>query len=138
MKIIVCGSMSSAKKMVEIKQQLTDMGHDVVLPKLTEEIVRGEHTAFSGKESTAEKIEHDLLRDYYEIIKTGDAVLVVNLDKNGVEGYIGGNSFLEMGFAHVLGKTVYVYQGIPDMPYTDELRAMQSIELKGDLSRITH
>jgi hypothetical protein len=62
----------------------------------------------------------------------------VNLDKNGVEGYIGGNSFLEMGFAHVLGKTVYVYQGIPDMPYTDELRAMQSIELKGDLSRITH
>lgn len=136
MKIIICGSMSSAEKMVKIKNELEENGHEVVLPKMTEEIVSGEHTAFEGQESTQEKIEHDLIRDYYEVIKTGDAVLIVNLDKNGIEGYVGGNSFLEMAFGHVLGKKVYLYNAIPDMPYVDEIRAMQPIQLHGNLSQI--
>lgn len=137
MKITICGSMSSAEKMVEIKNELTNAGHDVVLPKLTEEIVAGTHTAFEGTESTQEKIEHDLIREYYNIIKGGDAILVVNLDKNGIEHYIGGNSFLEMAFAHVLDKPIYLYQRTPDMLYTDEIMAMHPIELDGVLESIS-
>lgn len=136
MRIILCGSMSSAQTMVELKSTLEQQGHDVVLPKMTEEIAAGTHTAFTGSESTQEKIEHDLIRDYYEVITTGDAILVVNLDKNGIKDYIGGNSFLEMGFAHVLHKPIYLYQGIPNMSYTDEIIAMQPIALEKDLSKI--
>lgn len=122
--------------MIEIKKELVQAGHNVVLPKLTEEIVEGTHNAFEGSESTQEKIEYDLIRNYYNSIKDGDAILVVNLDKNGVAHYIGGNSFLEMGFAHVLDKSIYLYQRTPEMSYTDEIDAMHPIELNGDVGQI--
>jgi len=47
-------------------------------------------------------------RRYYEIIKECDAILVLNLEKNKIKNYIGGNTFLEMGFAHVLNKKIYL------------------------------
>jgi len=69
-------------------------------------------------------------------MKGADAVVVVNLEKKGIPSYIGGNTFLEMGFAHVLDKKIYLYNDIPDLSYTDEIQAMQPVALKGDLSKI--
>ena len=45
-------------------------------------------------------------------------------------------SRLEMGFAHVLGKKIFLLNGIPDMHYKDEIRAMQPVVLDGDLNGI--
>jgi len=50
--------------------------------------------------------------------------LVVNPDKNNVANYIGGNVFLEMGYAHILKKKIFLYNDIPAMPYADETRSM--------------
>ena len=47
-------------------------------------------------------IKYDSIRAYWAIIKDADAILVANFDKNGIKDYVGGNSFLEMGFTHVL------------------------------------
>lgn len=33
-----------------------------------------------------------------------DAILVLNYDKKGIKNYIGGNTLMEMGFAHVHDK----------------------------------
>jgi nucleoside 2-deoxyribosyltransferase len=77
-----------------------------------------------------------LIRDYFGEIKNADAVLIVNIDKNGIKNYIGGNSFLEMGFAHVLDKKLYLYDDIPDLSYKDEMVAMQPIVINQDLSKI--
>lgn len=63
-------------------------------------------------------------------------LLIVNVDKKGIKGYIGGNSFLEMGFAHVLNKPIYLLCNIPKMEYTDEIRAMQPVVLNGNYSKI--
>ena len=63
-------------------------------------------------------------------------MLLVNEKKNGIENYIGGNTFLEMSFGHVLGKAVYVLNDIPALSYTSEIAAMQPIILKGDLNKI--
>jgi hypothetical protein len=60
-------------------------------------------------------------------------VLVLNYEKKGVPGYIGGNTFLEMGFAYVLDKPIYLLHPIPQMGYTDEIEAMQPVVLDGDL-----
>jgi len=35
MKIIICGSMSASKEMVEVEKQLLTLGHEVVLPEFT-------------------------------------------------------------------------------------------------------
>lgn len=123
-------------KMVEIKNELEGRGHEVLLPKRTEEYASQKRKMEDSKESMENKIKDDLIRDYYNEIKNSDAVLVCNLDKNGIESYIGGNTFLEMGFAHVLDKKIYLLNPIPEISYKDEILAMQPIVTRGDISLI--
>ena len=63
-------------------------------------------------------------------------VLVVNPEKKGVPGYIGGNTFLEMGFAHILNKPLYVLHEIPELSYASEILGMQPVMLNGDLEKL--
>lgn len=66
-----------------------------------------------------------------------DAVLVLNIDKHGIANYIGGNTFLEIGFAHILNQKIFLLNPIPDMPYyKTEIVAMNPIVINGDLSLI--
>lgn len=136
MKIVICGSMSSAAKMVEIKNELEKNGHQVLLPKRTEEYATQKRQMEDNRESTENKIKDDLIRDYYNEIKNSDAILVCNLDKNGKENYIGGNTFLEMGFAHVLDKKIFLLNPIPEISYKDEILAMQPVLIKNNLDSI--
>ncbi len=41
-----------------------------------------------------------------------------------------------MGFAHVLDRKIFLLNDIPDISYTDEIRAMKPIILNGDISLI--
>jgi len=132
-KIVICGSMSFAKEMLETRKILEAQGHQIVIPRFTEEHAR---QLLPKSEDADRKREHDLIRDYYRKILESDAILVLNYDANGIKGYIGGNSFLEMGFAHVLHKPIYLLYPIPQMNYTDEMRAMDPMILHGDLSRL--
>ena len=136
MKIIICGSMSSAAQMLDAEKELLQDNHEVVLPKHTKEYAEKVLAEETAHESTKNKIEHDLIRDYFEKIKNADAVLIVNVDKKGIHNYIGGNSFLEMGFAHILNKPIFILNQIPEMIYTDEILAMQPVVLNGDLLKI--
>ena len=136
MKIVICGSMSASKQMAEMKALLESQSHQVIIPKNAEKYATGELSSETSPESTQNKIAKDLMREYYLEIKEADAVLVANYDKATVKNYVGGNSFLEAGFAHVLNKKLYFINDIPEMIYSDELRALQPIILNGDLSKI--
>lgn len=136
MKIVICCSISAAKKAMEISNELTASGHEVVVPKDIEKYANGTMEMENAHESTQNKIEGDLIRGYFEKIKNCDAVLTVNEDKKGINNYIGGNTFLEMGFAHVLDKKNYILNNIPEVSYKDEIIAMQPILIDGDLSKM--
>ena len=136
MKIAIAGSMHFSPEMLEIGVRLTEKGHIVELPAFTREYSRLVSREEMHSESVQNKITHDLMRYYFDVIKNQDALLAVNKAHKGIEGYIGGNTFLEMGFAHVLGKRIYLLHHIPEMGYTDELRAMNPIVLNGDLNLI--
>lgn len=136
MKIAICASMSAVSKMMEVKDKLESQNHKVVLPHNAELYFNGSLVTESSKESTANKIKDNLLKRYFGIIKDSDAVLVVNTDKNGVKNYIGSNTFLEMGFAYILNKKIYLLNEIPDLAAKDEIEAMQPIILNGDLDKI--
>ena len=69
-------------------------------------------------------------------MKEYEVVLVVNPEKTGVAGYIGGNTLIEMAFGHVLGKKLYVLYPLPDLSYTAEILAMQPMVLNGDVSKL--
>jgi len=136
MKIVICGSMTAVKKMIEARDILASNGHEVILPKYSREYATIEDIEGIHEESAKNKVEHDLIRDYYNEIKNSDAILLVNERRHDVDGYIGGNSFLEMGFAHILGKKIFLLNPIPDIGYRDEIEAMKPIVINGDLSLI--
>ena len=128
--------MSASKKMVQARDILEKAGHVVQLPKHAEEYASEERSAESQEESAENKIADDLIRDYYNKIARADAILIVNENKNGIESYVGGNAFLEMGFAHVLNKNIYLLNDIPEVSYKAEIVAMQPITLNGNLDKI--
>ncbi len=129
--------MSASKEMVEVANILKEHGYSSVLPHGAEGYASGAKAQEVGSESTKNKRHGDLIRGYYEEIKRGDAVLIVNPPKNGVAGYIGGNSFLEFAFGHVLDRPVYLLYPYNDsLPYVSEMAAMDHTVLNGDLTRI--
>lgn len=135
MKMIVCGSMAFSSDMLNIQKNLQDLGHKVTVPEFAEECTNYGLEKIQG-ESVQRKIQHDLIRGYFYKIKDSDAVLIYNKTKNGIENYIGGNAFLEMGFAHVLNKPIFLYNPIPNVSYKDEIRAINPRVIYGSLMSI--
>ena len=135
MKIAICGSMVFAKQMKKAGQFLEEKGHQVITPVFVDDWADGKLAKRLSEDKR--KKEHDLIRDYYQKIKTADAILVLNYTKKKIKNYIGGNSFLEMGFAHVLNKKIYLLNPIPKIDlYRDEIKAMAPVILNGDLAKI--
>lgn len=134
--IVICASMSAAKKVMSVKSALESMGHEVIVPRNTEKYADETLQMETAHEATANKIQKDLIRGYFDKIKNSDAVLVVNESKSGIENYIGGNTLIEIAFAHILNKDKYILNGIPELSYADEIRAMQPVVLYGDLTKI--
>jgi hypothetical protein len=77
-----------------------------------------------------------LIRGHFKKVAKGDAVLILNYTKDGVENYIGPNSFLEMGIAYFLGKKIFLLNPIPRSYLWEEVKAMQPVVLNGDLEKI--
>ncbi|OGM60778.1 hypothetical protein A2892_01915 [Candidatus Woesebacteria bacterium RIFCSPLOWO2_01_FULL_39_10b] len=134
--------MAFAQDMLNAKCLLEEKGYRVVLPEGTDEYCKGKLKKLANGWGTVEgakrKIDNDLIKKHYNEIKDGDAILVINKSKNGIKNYIGGNSFLEMGFAYILNKKIYTLNDLPDsLPiFYQELIAMQPISLRGDLNKI--
>ncbi|MFA4873238.1 MAG: hypothetical protein WC659_04870 [Patescibacteria group bacterium] len=135
MTIVLCASMSFAKEVTETALALERAGHNVLRP-LSHELWL-EHGMEKGKEGELEFMrEYDLMRKHYEHMKRTDALVVLNYEKRGTPGYIGGGVLMEMGFAHVLHKPIYLLQPLPEAPYRDEIEVMNPILLHGNLKNI--
>ena len=141
MKIYVLGSNSFVKEMVESKNQLCALRYDGWIHPDYEAHVRGEKQAFPGSPEHGERAEfkraHNYIRQHYKHILESDAVLIVNLEKNGIKNYIGGNVLMEMGQAYVNNKKIFLLNTIPaELPYLDEIKAMDPVCLHGNLAGI--
>ncbi|MDD5626852.1 MAG: hypothetical protein PHW01_02520 [Patescibacteria group bacterium] len=136
MKIGIIGSMQFTEKMLEVREKLRELGHDAFLTD--------SHKAMVGKtDDEIEKIKlhqkynMDAIRKFWKMMQGADAVLILNLDKNGIKNYIGGNTLMEIGFAHVLNQRIFMLNPIPEMPYCKtEIEAVKPIILNGDLTKI--
>jgi hypothetical protein len=133
MKITICSSMTFLDRILIVKGQLEDLGHEVLVPEMSEAF---DYTSASVEQRIQRKRQYDLIRRHWNKIREGDAILVLNYDKDGVSNYVGGNSFLEMGFAHVLSKPIYLLNPVPDMAYRSEMAAMDPVVIGGKLEQI--
>ena len=145
MKITICGSINSSDKIIEAAEKLEEMGHQVNLPYYTVKIRNGEITLAKYRQAKEkngsdlmfrEEAKEDLIKRFYNFIIHSDAILVINVDKGEKKNHIGGNSFLEMGFAYVADKPIYLLNEIPDNDYKDEIIDMKPIVTYGDLEKI--
>ncbi len=142
MKIAICGSLDFTYEIKKIADDLIAQGFEVKIPISSEKILQGE---FNLEQIIEEKkngqfsqrvLLADAIREYYRVIQSVDFVLIANFTKKEIANYIGGNTFLEMGFAHVLHKKIFLLNEIPAVSYFDEIQAMSPIVIHGDLSRI--
>jgi hypothetical protein len=141
MKIYVLGSTYFYKEMVDCKDQLIALGYDGWIHPDYEAFARGDKQDIVERwrdgERAAIKRENNYLHEHYANILESDAVLIVNLEKQGVKNYIGGNVLMEMGQAYVNHKKIFFLQSMPSgLPYMDEIEAMDPICLNGDLAAI--
>ena len=112
------------------------MDHDAFVTDL--------HNAMIGKtDDEIEKIKlhqkynMDAIREFWRMMQGADAVLVLNITKNGIKNYVGGNTLIEIGFGHVLNQKVFMLNPIPEMPYCKtEIEAVRPVILNGDLTKI--
>lgn len=120
MKITLCSSAAFFERLEDIKKPLEERGYEVFLPSMKDFHPLGE--------DALAKIQGNLIYEHFQKIERSDAVYVANYDKNGVAGYIGGNSFLEMGLAFYRKIPIFLLQKIPpQIGYREELIALHPI-----------
>ena len=121
MRIVLSGSSKVKENVFQVAEKLGDKGYEVVVPK---EFI----TDLEKKEAS--------IRHFDEICKDEtDVLLAVNEPKNGIENYIGPNTFAEIAMAFYKEKKVYVLNDLYK-PYLDELEGWGVIPLKGDLDKL--
>jgi hypothetical protein len=138
MKITVCGSIAFYKEMIKIKKDLEVFGHEVRIPPADITDNKGKvidvETYYVLRKEGMDKPDswlwtkkEELIKDHFKKIEWCDAILVTNYDKNGVNGYVGANTLMEMGLALHLSKPIFMINQIPELSYKEEILGMKPI-----------
>lgn len=147
MKITICGSIAFLNEMLDIKKGLEGLGHEVKMPPVEVEDSKGNlisATDFykirketTGSEDWVWERKEWAMRKHFDKVAWSEAILVLNYKKNNIKGYVGANTFLEMGLALHLNKKIYLLNGIPEAPHKEELLGMKPIVINNDLNLIS-
>lgn len=147
MKITICGSIAFLNEMIDIKKQLEGLGHTVEMPPV--EVEDGNGNLISAieyykirrnpncNENWVWERKEWAMKKHFDKVASSDAILVLNYDKNNINGYVGANTFLEMGLAFHLGKNIYMLNPIPEISYKEEILGMKPIVINNDLVKIS-
>ena len=133
--ITVCTSASFYRQSWGIKERLEKQGFRVYMPHTSKVMhrtgnYRVSHYKVWYKDKNLFKRKALLMTRHFGEIEKGDAILVVNLNKKGSRGYIGGNVLMEMASAFYLKKPIYIWRAIEDsQPFYEEILGMEPIFL---------
>ncbi|MBI2572254.1 hypothetical protein HYV86_00175 [Candidatus Woesearchaeota archaeon] len=134
--ICISGSMHFTEKMLEVQKLLQALGHEVRVTSFASAFI-GKNDAEKEHIKLTQKKDYDTLQEFWDLMQGADALLVLNLDRKGIKNYVGGNTFLEMGFAYVLGMKIFLYNPVPEIDlYTSEIESMKPIVINQDLKKI--
>lgn len=153
MKITLCGSIGFYKEMESARDFLLKLGYEVKIPELSLETPKeygGEKKVYFGKHiednggidtfPVGHKIwdlKESAIRDHFEKIDWADAILVINNEKRGIVGYIGGNTLIEIGVAFYLQKKVFILNPVSsELSYKQEILGMKPTILNGNLNLV--
>lgn len=146
MKITICGSIAFFPEMLETKNKLEELGHEVKLPPTEVPDENGQMIPvakyYELRKSAKDNVgwiwdnKEKAMLNHFAKEEWADAILVLNCDKKGVAGYVGANTLIEMGMAMYLRKPIYMFNPLPEIDYKEEILGMKPIVLNGDLTLI--
>jgi len=135
MKIFLVCSKRFYDRVAPIAAQLEEAGHVVALPNSYDDPhIEARYRALGDAKHGAWKA--GMIAHSAKVIQENDAVLMLNFDKDGQKNYLGGATFLEMYDAFKLGKTVFLYNDVPQGILHDEILGFAPLVLQGNLRRI--
>ena len=137
MKIMICGSVTFAKSMLEIKEELEKKGHIVLISDDAPFYVENPETKLSFEEELRLAKEQDILNKALNKISQSDAIVVLNYEKNNIKGYLGTSVLMELAVAYHLKKKIFLLNEIDKTQnYALEVELINPIILNGDLNNL--
>lgn len=138
--ITICCSASFVKKVLEIEKELEKLGFKVRIPKTANIMRRSNNfdvsfykTWHQDKNNYPKKTK--LMVDHFKKVIESDAILVVNEEKNGIKGYIGGNTLMEMTIAFHYKKPIFIYADIDEnLNIKEEIFGLAPVFINKDLN----
>lgn len=138
--IYICGSLSFSREMIEIGKKLRKLGHRVQIPTDAKLTINGTHNHDDLEADRKHCLKNDIMRTHLKFAEKCEAILCLNQDKNGVKGYIGAATLMELGIAYHNHRKIFLWQDLPscrEQRWAHEVGVMQAIVINGDLIKIT-
>jgi hypothetical protein len=136
MKITICGSMFFSKEMLLVKTELEKAEHTVFVPSDVHDCAENPDLAADVEHCLRTNVQEECFNN----VANSDAILVLNYKKNGIEGYIGGATLMEIGIAQHLKKKIFLLNPVPkveDLRYSVEIQIAKPVILNGNLNLIS-
>lgn len=140
--ITLCSSAAFYKDLLDIENQLKKIGFKVKIPHTANIMKRRkdfnvEHYKTWHKNPNDYHLKTKLMVKHFKKVIESDGILVLNLKKKGIEGYIGGNVLMEMVLAFHYKKPIFIYNNIPeDLNIKEEIYGLNPVFLEKDLCKI--
>ena len=140
--IAICSSATHYKDLLEIEEKLKKLGFKTKIPdtartmKKTNNFDVKFYKTWYKNEKDYTKKTNFIIKHFNKIISS-NFILVVNMDKDGIEGYIGGNVLMEMAIAFHYKKKIFIYNNISKtLPIREEVYGLKPIFINRDLGKI--
>ena len=140
--ITICCSTSFYKQALDIQYELKKKGYMVKIPHIANKMkksgdfrVETYKTWFKNPKDFTKKAQ--FMRRHFKKVLEADAILVLNYEKNGIQGYIGGNGLMEMAMAFHYKKPIYILNPVSrNSPLYEEILGTRPIFLNGSLENL--
>jgi hypothetical protein len=140
--IVICSSTSFYRQALDVEKELKKLGFRVALPLTAGKMKKTgdfnvEHYKTWHKNPNNYDRKAFFTKHHFKKVAKGDITLVLNYNKNGIDGYIGGAVLAEMSLALHYGKKIYILNPIPKgLSYEEELYGTLPVILNGNLGLI--
>ncbi len=140
--ITICSSVAFYRQVIGVRDQLVKMGYKVIIPEVAERMkAANDYEVAHFKPWFADPDDYpkkgELMRGHFAEVAKGDAALVLNYEKHGVQNYIGGNVLMEMGLAFYLHKPIFILNEVPEeSSFLEEILGLGCTILHGKIEDI--
>ena len=140
--ITLCSSCSFYREVIGLKNELERAGFSVLVPDTALKMeASGNFNVDDYKawfrDPSLYHLKTERMDSHFKKVAEGDCILVVNLPKKGFQGYIGANVLLEMFYATLHDKPIYVLHPVDENLFCyEEVMGMNPIFIDGDLEKI--